>query len=99
MIFTQKSQGNRGIKKPTYKNMTLAHQKANKEITEINFKIELFEKELGFLYKNRAGKILWNNGDDAEMAWCAVCGKNTVHPNNGDDSCFECIEGKSCGVS
>lgn len=70
--------------------MNLDHETKNKQLFELNLKIQFLVTLLQELYQNRRGKIEYNNSDDAEICWCIGCGKNSVDVN-GQDTCGECL--------
>ncbi len=49
-------------------------------------RIDALERHLHTLYSQRAGTI--EPGED--WGWCAACGRNTVFPCEGEDTCRAC---------
>ena len=50
-------------------------------------RIDALEGELHCLYAQRAGQL--EPGRD--RGWCAACGRNSVFPLDGEDTCRACI--------
>jgi excisionase family DNA binding protein len=49
-------------------------------------RIDALERHLDTLYAQRAGKM--EPGED--WGWCATCGRKTVFPSEGEDTCRAC---------
>lgn len=60
------------------------------EIEEINQLIRPLEEQLAPLYELRRGKAQFR-GNTLYRAWCKVCGRITVDPHNGEDTCPICL--------
>jgi len=50
-------------------------------------RIDALERHLHTLYAQRAGMM--EPGED--WGWCASCGRNTVSPSEGEDTCRACL--------
>jgi hypothetical protein len=50
-------------------------------------RIDALERELHGLYAQRAGRM--EPGQD--WGWCASCGRASVFPAEGEDTCQECL--------
>lgn len=54
----------------------------------LNREIDHLERRLAHLYLDRAGRM----DNDAGYGWCVMCGKHTVNPVAGEDTCPDCLE-------
>jgi hypothetical protein len=50
-------------------------------------RIEALEHELHCLHAQRAGQL----EPDQDWGWCTACGRNSVFPLDGEDTCRGCI--------
>jgi len=53
----------------------------------LSARIDALERELHTLYLQRAGQM----EPSQEGGWCARCGRNSVWPSEGQDTCRTCL--------
>jgi excisionase family DNA binding protein len=62
------------------------HSSRSQAPVSLNDRIDALERHLHTLYAQRAGTT--EPGED--WGWCAACGRNTVIPSEGEDTCRAC---------
>jgi hypothetical protein len=61
--------------------------RASTMASSLSARIDALEGELHCLYAQRAGRL--EPGQD--WGWCTACGRNSVFPLDGEDTCRACI--------
>jgi hypothetical protein len=56
--------------------------RASTMVSSLSARIDTLEGELHCLYAQRPGQ---------DWGWCTACGRNSVFPLDGDDTCHPCI--------
>lgn len=72
--------------------MTAAHQAKNEKLDALDLAIGRAQQELADLYRKRAGCVRWGEDDQPVYGWCVVCGRFTVNPSEGFDTCERCLD-------
>lgn len=63
----------------------------NRELADLSKAIPRHEDQLTSLYADRAGRVEWSATGQIARAWCTCCGRNEVYPNQGQDTCPDCL--------
>ena len=63
------------------------HSSRSQAPVSLNDRIEALERHPHTLYTQRAGTM--EPGED--WGWCATCGRDTVIPSEGEDTCRTCL--------
>lgn len=71
--------------------MTPEHLQANHRLDQITRAIREHELALEGLYHRRAGCVRWAADDLPVFGYCVVCGRDTVKPADGFDTCPKCV--------
>jgi hypothetical protein len=72
--------------------MTGKHKADTDRVNFLTSEIQRLEMSINALCKQRAGRIAWNEDDTVNEAWCCVCGKFRVFPDQGEDTCHQCTK-------